>query len=300
MDSIGEITVFSHVVKTGSFANAAQQLGLTASGVSKKISRFENRLGVRLFNRTTRALSLTEAGQALFEQSQQILDTIESAESAARSFSTSPKGRLRIAAPDALAIKIVLPFLKEFIGTYPDISVSLLQGDKNIDLLMERVDVALMFDRPDETSFIARKMIDDPLIVCASPEFLHTHGTPATPKDLIKYACLTLNGESLQHRQWKFQSNNEVFNIEINSTMSGIGLTVKEAVLQGMGIARLPHFLVCSDVISGKLTPLFNEHLFHSNRAIYAVYPNREYLPTKTRLFIDGLYAHIHQNMRLP
>lgn len=300
MHPISEMSVFSEVVQSGSFIDAGRRLGLTSSGVSKKISRFEDRLGVRLFNRTTRSLSLTEAGQALFERCENILVAIEDAEDTARNLSTVPKGILRIAASDALSLEVLVPFLKEFQKDYPDVSVLLLQGDGGVNLLNERVDIALLFERPAESSFIARKLIDDPWVICASPQYLERHGTPAAPSELLDHRCLTIHAKGQTNDQWAFRGDGGVEKIQLDSAFSGIGLTVKAAALNNMGIARLAHFLVSSEIATGMLEPLLADRTENEDRAIYAVYPNRQHLPAKTRVFVDALHGYINRTLQSP
>ncbi|QTD55707.1 LysR family transcriptional regulator [Parasphingorhabdus cellanae] len=300
MHSTNEMSVFTEVVQSGSFIEAGRRLGLTPSGVSKKISRFEDRLGVRLFNRTTRTLSLTEAGNALFDRCENILAEIEDAEDTARNLSSVPRGVLRIAASDALSLQVLVPFLQKFAQDYPEVSVLLLQGDGGINLLNERVDAALLFDRPAETSFIARKLIDDPWIICASPEYLEQHGTPRVPADLRHHRCLTIHAKGKTNDQWTFDGGDKGETIRINSVFSGIGLTVKAATLQNMGIARLAHFLVSSEIAAGKLKPILEDRIGNDSRAIYAVYPNRQHLPSKTRVFVDALNQYINVTLASP
>jgi DNA-binding transcriptional LysR family regulator len=300
MDSIGEMSVFAEVVLAGSFVGAAPRFALTASGVSRKISRFEERLGVRLFNRTTRALSLTEAGEALFERCQAILESVDAVESTVRDLGGAPKGTLRVATSDALSVGVIVPFLKTFNQQYPDLSVTLIQADGGIDLLSERVDVAVLFKRPEETSFIARKLIEDPWIFCASPEYLKQYGMPNSPSDLSEHRCLTIHARGLTADHWKFANKDKVETTVVHSSFSGIGLTVKEAALQGMGVARLAYFLVCADIAAGRLVPVLTDHLVRNDRAIFAVYPNRQYLPSKTRLFIDDLSGYIDDALIVP
>jgi len=295
-----EMSVFSEVAQSGSFIEAGRRLGLTSSGVSKKISRFEDRLGVRLFNRTTRTLSLTEAGKALFERCENILVAIEDAEDTARNLSTAPRGILRIAASDALSLQILVPFLKNFSKDYPEVSVLLLPADGGINLLDERVDIALLFDRPTETSFIARKLIDDPWIICASPEYLEQYGTPTRPSDLLNHRCLAIHAKGQTNDQWTFNYGDEAETIRINSVFSGIGLTVKAAALHNMGIARLAHFLVSAEIALGKLKAVLKDSIKIDDRAIYAVYPNRQHLPFKTRVFVDALNQYMNTTLVSP
>ncbi|MEO1252462.1 MAG: LysR family transcriptional regulator [Pseudomonadota bacterium] len=300
MDSISELAVFVEVVRCGSFVGAAGELGITASGVSKKINKFEVRLGVRLFNRTTRSLALTEAGEALYEQSEQILESISTAEDLARDLSGSPRGQLRIAASAALSVGVIMPFLKKFGEKFSGITTTTIQADGGIDMIRDRIDVALLFERPAESSLIIRKMIDDPWIVCAAPEYLKRFGKPETPNDLETHRCLTIHARNRTEDHWDFEIDGKTKSIAVDSAHSGIGLALREAALQGVGIARLAHFLVCQDVLDGRLVPLLCKHAPVSERAIYAVYPDRKYLPLKIRVFVDHLQAHMVETMIQP
>lgn len=300
MSSIDDLSVFKEVVTANSFVGAAKQLGMTPSGVSRKISRFEERLGVRLFQRTTRSLSLTEAGSALAERSLAILASIEDAETTVREFSSSPKGQLRIAASDALSGQVIVPFLQGFLKAYPDLSVTIIQGDGGVDLLHERVDLALVFERPDETSFIVKKIIADPWIVCASSIYLRQFGIPQTPADLHKHNCLTIHAKGTTNDNWRFVQDGDPQTIRVPSRFSSIGLNVKAAALEGLGIARLAHFLVCSDINRGLLEPVLLDYMPPSDRHIYAIYPNRRHLSAKVRVFLDSFSRFSRQTLPVP
>lgn len=300
MDSIGELAVFVEVVRSGSFVGASRELGITSSGVSRKINRFEDRLGVRLFNRTTRSISLTEAGQVLFEQSEQILDSIKAAEEIAKDLSGKPRGQLRVAASAALSVGVIMPFLKTFSEKFAEITITTIQADGGVDIMADRIDVALTFERPSESSFIIRKLIDDPWIVCASPDYLKRFGKPETPDDLKNHRCLTLNARDRATDHWEFDIDDETTSFAVESAHSGIGLALREAALQDVGIVRLAHFLVCQDVLDGRLVPLLSQYAPACERAIYAVYSDRKYLPSKVRVFVDELQAHVTETMIQP
>ena len=300
MDSISELAVFVEVVRSGSFVGAARELGFTPSGVSRKINRFEDRLGVRLFNRTTRSVSLTEAGEALFKQSEQILSSVRAAEDIAKDLSGAPRGQLRVAASAALSVGVIMPFLKTFSEKFSDITTTTIQADGGIDIMRDRIDVALLFERPSESSFIIRKMIDDPWIVCASPEYLKRCGKPQTPEDLQMHRCLTIYGRDRTVDHWAFEIDGETKSVAVEGAHSGIDIALREAVLRGVGVARLAHFLICQDVLDGRLVPLLYKYAPACERAIYAVYPDRKYLASKVRVYVDNLQAHMIKTMIQP
>lgn len=301
MRATSDLLIFNEVIASGSFANAAKHLNMTPSGVSRRISKLEERLGVRLIHRTTRSLALTEAGEALLEHSIGILAAIEDAETMVKNMSASPSGLLRVSASDAFAIEVLVPFLRTFLDKYRGISVTLLQGDGPIDLVEQRIDVAIRFEQPDAESYISRRLLADPWFVCASPEYLQRNGTPTRPNDLAAHNCLTIHAHGRLTDHWEFEHpEHGPETVIAKGSFAGIGLAVKEAILQGHGIGRLAHFLVCSEIKKGRLMPLLVDYAPLSERSIYVVYPNRRHLPLKSRLFIDELAAHMKRVLAIP
>jgi len=301
MSAISDLHIFNEVISSGSFANAAKHLSMTPSGVSRRISKLEERLGVRLIQRTTRTLSLTEAGEALLERSIGILADVEDAETMVKNMSSSPSGGLRISASDAFSIEVLVPFLRVFQEKYKGVSVTLLQGDGPIDLVEQRINVAIRFEQPDAGSYISRRLLADPWFVCASPEYLQRYGTPTIPADLADHNCLTIHAHDRTTDHWDFEHPEHGHETIIaKGRFAGIGLAVKEAILQGHGIGRIAHFLVCNEIKKGRLVPLLMDYAPPSERSIYAVYPNREHLPLKSRVFIDELLSHLKRVLAMP
>lgn len=285
METATDLYLFREIAAQGSFVAAAEKLKLTPSAVSKRLSRFEARLQVRLFNRTTRSLALTEAGRELLQRTEVILDAIDEAEQQARSLSETAAGRIRVACSDAFALHVIVPLLPQLYEAHPGLSVILVQGDGPLDLVAEKVDLAIRFEPPALTSFVAKRLIDDPWVVCASPSYLERYGHPQSPADLHQHRCLTIEARMFETNRWTF-ANEE---LQVASVFSGIGLVVREAALAGLGVARLAQFLVIDDLREGRLVELLASSMPESDRAIYAVYPNREYLAKKVRVFIDAL-----------
>ncbi|MBB4660300.1 LysR family transcriptional regulator [Parvularcula dongshanensis] len=289
MDSLGEIRVFVEVVRAGSFAAAARVLAMTPSGASRTVGRLEERLGVRLLNRTTRSMTLTEPGRLLFERGERIMEEVEAAETLTRDHSDTPRGRLRVAATDAFTILVLVPFLKGFLERHPQLSVTTTQGDGEVDLLGEGVDVAIRFERPSSTSFIAKKITDDPYVIVASPDYIERHGVPQTPYELREHRCLNVHARRRTTSRWGFCKDEHEEFIHIDGVFSGIGLAVREAVLAGLGVARLAAYVVRPEIESGALVPLLTDYTWGADRAIWAIYPHREHLASKTRVFVDEL-----------
>ncbi len=296
MDPLSDLLVFQAVVDAGSFVKAAERLGITPSGVSKRISRYEERLNVRLLHRTTRSLSVTDAGQSLYVRGQSILEEVQQAELASQNAATVPRGTLRVACSDAFALHVLVPALGKFHRQYPDVKVTILQGDGPINLIDERVDVAVRFERPTHAGFVARPLTEDPWVVCASPEYLEDAGRPQVPADLRDHRCLTIRARDIETLRWDFADGKRRFSVEVESVLSGIGLVVKNAAIQGLGIARLASFLVQESLARGELLRLLAAFEPPNRRKIYAVYPHREFIPLNVRLFIDHMAGHLAES----
>lgn len=299
MNSISDLATFVEVVRAGSFVGAAQRLGMTPSGISKKISRFEMRLKVRLFNRTTRSLSLTDAGNLLFNRGSDILDSVDETEKLIKELSASPQGTLRIAASDAFSKEVLVPFLTEFIERYPKLHTQIVPGDGAIDILDNRVDLAIRFERPTNSSFVFKRVLNDPWVICASPVYLERFGIPLTPNELTQHRTLLIRAYGQDHKHWQFSESGVTTEVRLAPVFSGIGLVVKEAALEGLGVARLASFLVRSELNNNTLVPLLQNFRKTDERAIYMVYPNRQYLPLKVRVLVDELSDFISKELRV-
>ncbi len=290
MDKAAEMVIFTRAVEEGSFSAAARDLDLTPSAVSKQIRRLEDRLGVRLFNRTTRRISLTEAGQGYYERSARIIQEIEEAEEAVTSLNENPRGTLRVAATAAFGRVEVLPRINDFLARYPDISMEFELTDRHVDLVEEGIDVAIQWrEQMEDPSLIARKLCVNRRIICATPEYMQRNGLPSTPEQLLEHNCLTLY-EVSQFNDWEFEDERKgrrVLHVKGNfraNTADGL----YEAVLAGAGLARLSTWLVVPDIRAGRLVPVLPEYP-HENSAFYVLYPHRRHLSRKVRAFVDFL-----------
>ncbi len=290
MDQIGDLSLFSAVARAGSLAAAAQRLNMSPSGVSRRLKRLEDRLGVRLFNRTTRSLTMTESGVSLLERSDEILSAVEEAENAASQLRIDPRGTLRIAASDAFALNVIVPFLETFKPKFPNLRVMLLQGDGPIDILGAGVDVAIRFEVPTTKTFIVRKLVPDPWVICASPDYLERHPPILVPEDLEEHDCIMIHANGRTSNRWQFASaDGAEYELDLAGSIFGIGLVAREAALAGLGVARLARFLAREHLADGSLVQVLPDHMPADDRSIYAVYPDRNYLPTKVRVFLDEL-----------
>lgn len=290
MDKTTEMTIFVQAVESGGFSAAARALDLTPSAVSKQIRRLEDRLHIRLFDRTTRRVHLTEAGQVYYQQCAKILRAIAEAEEAVASLSAEPRGTLRIAATVSFGRVEVLPRINEFMARYPHINVEVELTDRHVDLVEEGIDVAIQWrEQMDDPNIVARRLCVNNRIICAAPDYLHRCGTPTEPEQLLEHNCLTLSALD-EFNDWGFEDDakgSRILHVGGNfraNTADGL----YEAVLSGVGLARLSTWLVYPDIRAGRLVPVLPEYP-HEFSAFYIQYPHRRYLSRKVRAFVDFL-----------
>jgi len=287
MENLTDIAVFVQVVESGSFTAASDRLGLSRSVVSKYITRLEDRLGVRLMNRTTRRLSLTEAGQTFFTGSQRGLQEIETAETEVSRLQETPRGKLRLNAPMSFGILHIAPALPDFLRRYPDLSVDMSLDDRQVDLVEEGFDLAIRIAELPDSSLVARRLGPCRHVVCASPNYLELYGSPRTPDDLRKHNAITYRYQA-SPGEWRLLSSEKHFvsipvtgSIQMNNS-----LAIREAVLCGAGITLIPTFLVGDDLKAGRLYEVLPEYRAQEI-SIYAVYPERRHLSPKVRAFVE-------------
>jgi len=289
MDKATQMEVFVRVSDAGGFSAAARTLKLTPSAVSKLIGRLEDRLGVRLFHRTTRSLSLTEEGRAFYDRCVAILSEIEQAESAITELHDQVTGTLRVTATVAFTRVHILPLMPEFLARYPDLRVELELGDRPVDLVEDGFDVGLRLqEQMTDESLVARRLAVNRRVICATPEYFRKFDIPTDPKDLLNHNCL-VHSSIGAFNDWEFELADGNWhlkpqgNFEANSAYA-----LYEAVLAGIGIARLATFLVQPDLQSGRLQSVLTEY-DHVGSSILIVYPHRRHLSTKVRTFVDFL-----------
>ncbi|MBP5856016.1 LysR family transcriptional regulator [Marivibrio halodurans] len=290
MDRSMEMAVFAKVVEEGSFSSAARNLKLTPSAVSKQIARLEDRLGVRLLNRTTRRLSATEEGAAFYQRAARILSDIDEAEAAVTQLHAAPRGTLRINCGIAFGKHQITPLMPEFLARYPELRIELTLTDSVSDLVEEGQDVAVRFGPLQDSSMVARQLAVSRRAIVAAPSYFEAHGTPRHPSELTGHNCLTFS--NMPHlNEWIFKiAEGEEYRVkaEGNFTASN-GETIHEMVLAGLGVARLAEFLVEPEVQEGKLQRVLQPFYRDIEVPINAVYPTRRHLSPKVRAFVDFL-----------
>lgn len=286
MDGIGVIPIFVAVIEYKGFSAAAEHLGLTKSAVSKRISQLEAQLGAKLLHRTTRKLSLTEAGEQYYVHALKALTAVQDAQDCVAQLQGEPQGKLRIHAPMSFGHLHVSPLIPEFITRYPKISVDLVLDDKAIDLVAQGVDVAIRSGDLPDSNLVARKLAPGNSMVCASPEYIEKYGKPSHPSKLTEHNCL-LFSYSDNANQWLFSHDNEHCQVDVTGNyQANNSEALRQALLKGFGVARLPTFIAGPDVKAGKLVNLFPNYTM-PHKDIYALYIARQYLPKKVRVFLD-------------
>jgi len=291
MNHFEEIKAFTQIVEAGSITAAAERLSLAKSAVSRRLSELEERLGVELFHRTTRKMTLTESGQGFYERSRRILADLEEAENAVSQAHQELSGELRVAAPLSFGVMHLGPAITEFQKLHPAIRFDIDFNDRQIDLIQEGFDVGIRIADLEDSSLIARKLASNSVVVCASPDYLDKHGTPTTPEELIDHHCLTYSYLP-NPNHWNFiDMLGQVQTIRIkNSMQSNSGNYLRDAAIAGLGVLRQPTFIAYDAIKKKELVPILQDYEIPRVNA-YAIYPPTRHLSQRVRTFIDFLVA---------
>lgn len=286
MDTLELIRTYLAVVDSDSFTRAGRKLGKSKALVSKHVSELEARLGARLLNRTTRSIGITEIGRAYYDRAQQILADFDGLEEEIRSQADSPRGTLKLTAPQTLGELAIMELTTAYRRRYPAVSIDILLADRVVDLIAEGFDIALRVATLTDGSLIARKLCDARLLLCAAPAYLKRVGTPKSPHELAGHQCIV--DTNIRWRDiWKFERNGRPVTVKIQSTVSvNSAMAVRDALVSGSGIGFCPEFAVSRDIAEGRLTTLFDEYAMPPY-GVYLVYPHRNHLSAKVRSFID-------------
>ncbi|MER9420482.1 LysR substrate-binding domain-containing protein [Mesorhizobium sp. M0306] len=285
MERSGEMEVFARVVQDGGFSAAARNLDITPSAVSKLIARLEARLGTRLLLRTTRAITLTEEGEAYHHAALRILQDLNDADQEASGGAV--RGRLRVNTTIPFGTMFVAPVMPAFVARNPDLVVDLSFMDGIVDLVAEKTDVAIRLGNLPDSGLIARKLGHSRRVVCAAPHYIARYGRPATPADLERHDCLTFNFRRTRP-SWPFRfEGKDVGQPVTGSLVVNNGETMKQMVLAGAGVARLGLFHVAAEIAEGRLVPLLEDCNPGDLELVHAVYVGGGPLPHRVRAFIE-------------
>ncbi|MBA6363872.1 LysR family transcriptional regulator [Colwellia sp. BRX8-4] len=286
---LSDMAILVTVVEQGNFSKAAIKLGVTPSAVSRQISRLEDALGIKLLQRTTRQLALTESGTLTFNYCKQMIESAEQAVNASSSTTSTVSGLLRVAAPKSLANRVLRPLFVEFLKCYPDIQLHLKVTDRILDPIHDGVDFLIHINDNPIEALVNVKIGRSEQVLCASPDFLANHPLPTHPDDLKDLPCLCL-GENMSDSRWRFSQKNQQTSVQVTgSYLLNHSEMRRDAIEQGFGIGSLPDYIAQQGISSGKLIPLLEDWRLQGNYQgdICLQYVQSKYLPNKNRIFID-------------
>ncbi|MEM9057923.1 MAG: LysR family transcriptional regulator [Pseudomonadota bacterium] len=279
------------VVAEGSFSAAARKLDMSPQLVSKYVAQLEERLGVRLLNRSTRRLSITEAGRACVDRCRQVLADIDDMESLVGDLSARPAGTLRVNAPMSFGVTHLTPAVAAYQARYTEVAVELDLNDRTVDVISEGYDLAVRIALLPDSSLVGRRRAPARRVLCAAPEYLKRHGTPTTPDALADHNCLGYTYFA-DGGAWRFTRDDEVYTVPVaGSFRTNNGDALSAAALAGTGIVVQPTFIVGDALRAGRLVPLLPDYTL-AERSVYAVYAHRQYLSAKVRTFVDHLATY--------
>jgi DNA-binding transcriptional LysR family regulator len=294
-DTLAGMRVFVAVVDAGSFARAAERLGLSRGMTSRYVAQVEAHLGVRLLNRTTRRLSLTEAGQDYYQRAMQVLALVEEAEHAASREAAEPRGTLRVNASVAFGARHMGSAISAYLQRYPHVRVDLTLNDRVIDLVEEGFDVAMRIARRVDPGLVARRIAPARMLACASPAYLRRNGVPTSPSDLARHNCLTY-AYSGGPNEWHFTRGKREQTVKVAGDLhANNGDILSRAAADGLGVTVQPTFLLYELLRTRKLVRVL-EGWEADGLTIFAVYPSRRFLPPKVRSFIDFMVERFGDN----
>lgn len=299
MPYLESLRVFVRVVELGSITAGGRDLRLTPAVASKRIKELEQRLDVRLFNRTTRKLSPTEVGQTFYDHARQVVQTLEDAEAAISGFSQAPHGTVQVTAPLGVGKRMVAPLIPEFVDSYPDVSVRLRLSDRKVDLLEDGLDVAFFVGQPPDSNLKLRKIMDTKRVLCAAPSYLEKHGVPRTPDDLMRHNCLLLRYPRSPEWFWTLSTSEGPKRMDVSGSYdSDDGDVLTGWACAGRGIINKPRFDIVEHLKSGALVEILPETPPES--AMFGcLYPHRRLQDNKVRLFIDFVLGRCRERLSL-
>lgn len=297
MTHFNSLPIFVALVEAGSFSKAGEQLNSSKSAVSKRISQLEDELGVRLFNRTTRSLTLTEAGEEYYDYASQALALAKEAEYAVSRLQAKPKGKLKISVPMTFGRLYIACLIPSFLSRYPDIQIEMIMDDKRQDFIKQGFDIGIRIGDLEDSSLIAKKIAVCRSVICASSHYLEQNGSPEKPDDLRDHNCLFYS-YFRAGQDWHFYKHKDTKNQQLIKVPAKGNYRVNnsdalyEAAIVGLGVVNMPTFIVGPDIRTKKLEQVLIDYPLPVH-GIYAIFPERKHLPTKVRVFIDFLQEQI-------
>lgn len=296
MDHLTALRVFRQAVELGSFAEVSRRVGLSPAAISKNIGELETHVGARLLNRTTRRMSLTEAGAIYYERIARILDDLAEADSSLGPLQHMPSGVLRVCAPMTLTLTCLSAAIPRFLDRYPMLSIDLNMDDRRVDIVKEGYDIAIRgSDSLEDTGLIARRLMTLTHVVCGTPAYFERFGIPERPDELQNHSCVqfTLSGHP---DEWEFRRAGRTVRVAIDGRYKvSSSLAVRDALRAGFGLTLIPQIYVREDLAQGRLRTVLHDWS-PVETSIYAVYPSRRHVVAKVRAFLDFLVDELRED----
>ena len=283
MDMISDIEAFVRIAEQGSFSSAARDLHMPKSTLSRRITRLEDRLGVQLFVRTTRKVSLTELGQLYLRHCQQIVNDIQEAEDSIKQSQLIPSGTLKVTGPAFNGSQFMSDFTAQFLRAYPEVKLEMTLTNRYVNLIDEGFDAAIRGGTLQDSTLVARRLMPVRIVLAASAEYLQRRGEPKRPEDLSRHDCLVMDSPTAD-RRWPTSQGGW---IPVSGSLLVNDLDIlRHAALQGVGIIRVPETVVSEDLSQGRLKPILEDSM-SVEHGLYVIYPPNRYLSAKVRAFVD-------------
>ncbi|WP_283193180.1 LysR family transcriptional regulator [Rhizobium sp. AN80A] len=296
IESLSGLIAFSVAVETGSFAAAGRKLGLSASAVGKAVERLEARLGLRLLYRTTRSLAVTGEGDVLYRHAARILRDLQAAENELHLLQKAPRGRLKVSVPTVMGRKIIMPALRDFQASFPDITIDISLDDVKVDIIEGGYDVVLRLGELDDSTLRARRIGPHRFITCASPDYLARYGMPLSPADLLDHCCIHYRFPTTGRPEiWAFKNFQQAKPIKPAIVLND-GEALASAAVGGLGIIQAPSYLVSEEITAGRLQPLLCDHTADRG-SVSLVWPPMSARVPKVRAFIDFIADRVFEEL---
>lgn len=299
LDSLPALVLFARIVQYGSLSMAAHHSGLSRSAVSKQLCALEEKLGIRLLQRSTRSVKLTEAGKQVLGEATLVQEIFERVETLSEELQGQVRGHLKVSCSAGIGRVHLVPLLKQFRALYPKVHVQLLLEDRFVDLIDDQIDVAIRVGHLPDSSLIALRLGEMTWVVCASPDYLSKNGTPKTPADLLQHDCLHYRNSKKAFNSWLFMGPNGEEKILINDALSiNDSTALAQAAEDGQGIVWIDKNSLGDALETGRLVQVLQDYSLGIGYPIYALYPARHHLPVKTRKFVDFLTEYFTPRMQ--
>lgn len=288
MISIEGVIEFCSVAETGSFTSAAHKLDTSGAQISRKVALVEKRLGVKLFHRTTRSVSLTQAGQIYFEQCRPALNALEQAELNVTQLQRIPQGLIKLTAPVAFGEAFIAPLINQFLKRYEGIQVECRFSNDTLDIVDQGLDLAIRIGQLEDSTLVAKKLATRQLYVCASPQYIRKYKAPTTIEELRDHQCLVGT-----QPHWRFNINGKIHTMRVSGRIKyNSGNALHHAALAGLGLVQLPGYYVQQSLAQGQLVEVLSA-LRDKQEAVWALYPSNRNMAPKVRLLVDYLAEHL-------